>query len=357
MSRLPAPSMLAEPDFDGLPMLAPALAADVARMFRQLGIESVRASVVDLGTMAFLAAWTITDNGDISDENPDRPLDSQFPGAAATIGQLAHSPVDQTVVQRLSPRRWSFAWRIDTLHVVLAEARYRDMRAAVTQVDTALVRLLCDTGIHGHRGSDTAPGNLDNTPAWSQSRERRKHRRSPIVHQLSLALMVVAGALALWLGLVALPDARDAAAQAQASAARMRSIADSTMVRGLSTALATGDYGEVQNELTSFESLGYFNSAAVVNARGRVVSLSGPAEGLRIGSEVPAEVSSASRSFDLSMGSERYGQLLLLKAAAADGVDSRFMPLRIAALVSAAAALAAALLKALQLRRSRRIGD
>ena len=107
------------------PVLEPALLGDMARMFRQLGIESFRASVVDMGSMAFQAAWTITDSGEVSDNNPDKPLDSQFPGAMATITQLADAPAEQTVVQRLSPRRWTFAWRIDSLHVVIAEARYR----------------------------------------------------------------------------------------------------------------------------------------------------------------------------------------------------------------------------------------
>ena len=341
------------------PVLEPALLGDMARMFRQLGIESFRASVVDMGSMAFQAAWTITDSGEVSDNNPDKPLDSQFPGAMATITQLADAPAEQTVVQRLSPRRWTFAWRIDSLHVVIAEARYRDMRASVSQIDTALVRLVCDTGIRSGTITTTVHESEDERAlVWPSSQERRSGRqRSPLAARLALGLSVASAGLALWLALVALPEVREGVSGAQANAARLRSITNSTMVRGLSAALATGDYGEVQTELSNFESLGYFQTAVVTNARQRIVSMSKGTEGLRIGIELPAELARTSTSFDLAMGSERYGQLLVLKSAMADPIEGRFGAIRLASLAAFATSALAALMMVLRIRRSRRASD
>ena len=56
-----------------------ALTADMARMFRHLGVVSFRASVVDIDSMAFHNGWTISANGEVSDSAFDQPVDSAFP--------------------------------------------------------------------------------------------------------------------------------------------------------------------------------------------------------------------------------------------------------------------------------------
>ena len=53
--------------------------------------------------------------------------------------------------------------------------------------------------------------------------------------------------------------------------AKLQALADKTLVRGVGTAMSTGDYGDVQTVLSSYSSLGYFEGAAVVNVRQRVV--------------------------------------------------------------------------------------
>lgn len=365
MTRLipPPSSSFTDQDIEPVPVLTPALVGDMARMFRQLGIESFRASVVDMGSMAFQAAWTLTDNGEVSDDNPDRPLDSQFPGAMASITQLSQASPDETIVQRLSPRRWSFAWRLDGLHVVLAEARYRDMRSAISEIDTALVRLVCDTGIRSGQGQPlvgslpVSSGAPDGALHWNGQQERRRSSSLGWTRPVSLGLSVLTAVTALWLSVLAVPEAHQASSTTQAEATKLRAIADSTMVHNLSTAMATGDYGEVQTELSSLESLGYFRSAAVINLRNRIVSLTSGSDGLRIGAEVSAEAAQDARRFDLALGSERYGQLVILKQPTLDGTDSRFGPLRVGSAVVAVLATLIAALLLLRLRRSRRIGD
>jgi len=117
--------------------LAPLLARDMALMFGQLGVASVRASVVDMDSMAFQSAWSVTEKGEVGEDFLGKGLDSTFPAAMATIAQMGVAPPEQTVVRKLNPRHWAFAWRIDDRLVAVAEARYRDQRDMMSPADTA----------------------------------------------------------------------------------------------------------------------------------------------------------------------------------------------------------------------------
>lgn len=63
-------------------MVPVALLSDTAHMRRQLGVESIRASVANLSSMALHPTWTISDLGETNDDSPERPMDSAFPGSA-----------------------------------------------------------------------------------------------------------------------------------------------------------------------------------------------------------------------------------------------------------------------------------
>ena len=336
--------------------IAPALVEDIGHIFRQLGLESCRASVVHMGSLAFQGVWAVSDSGEAADPNPDLPLDSQFPGAVSSIMQLAQASTQETVVQRLSPRHWSLAWRIDDGHVVVAEVRYADPRAMLGQIDTALVRVVCDTGIRaGLLGADDEDD--DDNPAqprgsmvWPPSGDRRRRRRPPTAMRWSLGLAFGGAAMALWLAVAALPDLAGDSAQG-------RSIADRTLAHHVSVAMATGDYGEVQHVLSTFESLGYFQAAAVTNTRQKLVSLAGNLPGLRIGEEVPARSLATGLPLELAMGSETYGRLVVVPTASASAFGDTLFQARLAALATFAAALLTGALLLLRRRRARRNGD
>ena len=119
------------------------LSQDIARSFRQLGVVSFRASVVNVDSMTFQAAWTISEAGEVTDNQVDRPIDSSFPAATAAINLLAHASDDETLLHKLSPRRWGIAWRLDDPNVVLAEAQFLDRRDAISESDKTLLRLVC----------------------------------------------------------------------------------------------------------------------------------------------------------------------------------------------------------------------
>ncbi len=334
--------------------LSPALSRDMALMFVQLGVQSFRASVVDLESMAYQSVWSITEQGEITDDHPDRGLDSAFPGAMATIAQLRQSSAAHTVVRKLSPRHWAFAWRVDDRHVAVAEARYRDRRDLQSDADTALVRLICDTGIRA--GHADAPPSSDDMPElmWPHVDRRRSPQAAPSRGRLTVVLVGVTAILALVAALLAIPAARDQSATLQSESARFLQMADATMTQNLSVMLATGDYGDVQTALSSFESLGYFDGALVTNSRQRVIAVAGVVTAARIGDSPPAAVAASAQVLDLMQGSEKLGQLMVLRPAAPDKPNLSFQVMLAAAVLAfvSAAALAALVLPRF-LRRSR----
>ncbi len=348
------------PDSVSSTSLSPALSRDMALMFGQLGVQSFRASVVDLESMAYQSVWSITEQGEVSDDHPERGLDSAFPGAMATIAQLRQASAVHTVVRKLSPRHWAFAWRIDERHVAVAEARYRDRRDLQSDADTALVRLICDTGIRAGNGDSAiaATTAADDIPQlmWPQVDRRRAARAGASRGRMAVILVGLTALLALSVALLAIPAARDQTANQKSESSRFLVMADSTMTQNLSAMLATGDYGDVQTTLSSFESLGYFDGAVVTNARQRVIAIAGAATGARIGDTVPASLAGAAQVFDLMQGSDRSGQLLVTRPQPKDvggGRTSFYLMLGAAVLAFASAAALAAMVLPRFLRRNR----
>lgn len=365
MSRFKLPWATADDDSAAGGGLAPLLARDMAMMFGQIGVVSLRASVVDMESMAFQPAWSITERGEIGEDLLNRGLDSAFPAAMATIAQMGVSSPEHTVVRKLSPRHWAFAWRIDDRHVAVAEARYRDQRDMQTEVDTALVRLICDNGIHANqmgavdgsgRSSAMPAGTLDGRPLmqWPAVDRRRADQNAPI-SPLNVFLVMLSALLALWMVAVAIPWARSDASAMQTELTRMHDMGQGSMLQNLGATLATGDYGEVQAALTSFAALGYFQGAVVTNSRQRIVSVAGTVNDARIGDAVSPTLARSARVLDLSIGSERYGQLLTLGAAPPNELTSGWRALLVSALMVCLSTVVAALLLLWRQRRRRRL--
>ncbi len=292
------------------------LSQDIARSLRQLGVASFRASVVNVDSMTFQAAWTISEAGEVTDNQVDRPLDSSFPAATAAINLLAHASDDETLLHKLSPRRWGIAWRLDDPNVVLAEAQFHERRDAISESDKTLLRLVCSAAMRP-AGPAALPGMVEpgTTMSWPGA-EAAAPAVPRLAARLSVVLVACAALLALWLAAAALPDLKRSTSVREAQVAKLQALADKTLVRGIGTAMATGDYGDVQTVLSSYSSLGYFDGAAVVNVRQRVVALSGRTDQLRIGDPVPEETQRNAQAIELTLGTERLGQLLIVPAPA-----------------------------------------
>ena len=322
-----------------------ALSQDIARSFRQLGVASFRASVVNVDSMSFQGAWTISELGEVTDNHIDRPLDSSFPAATAAINLLAHASDDETLLHKLSPRRWGIAWRLEDPNVVLAEAQFHERRDAISEADKALLRLVCSAAMR----PAGPPGRTAADPAaaltWPAA-EAAAAQPPRLLSRLSVVLLGCSTLLALWLAATTVPELRRSTALREAQVVRLQSLADKTLVRGIGTAMATGDYGDVQTVLSSYSSLGYFDGAAVVNVRQRVVALSGRTDQLRIGDPVPDDVQRNAQSIELALGAERLGQLVIVPAPATlqlSGLPAWVGPLAWATAISAVGALLAAL--------------
>ena len=345
------------------PGLAPLLARDMALMFGQLGVASVRASVVDMESMAFQSAWSVTEKGEVGEDFLGKGLDSTFPAAMATIAQMGVAPPEQTVVRKLNPRHWAFAWRIDERLVAVAEARYRDQRDMMSPTDTALVRLICDTGIRARQSEGDSPRSRP-LPAsvardhphlqWPEV-DRRQAPQAPQVTlstRVGVLLMALSALLALWLTVFVAPRARDEALALQTEVQRLQLMGSKSMLSTLAASLATGDYGELQATLANFGVLGYFETAVITNARQRVVAMVGSVPDVRIGDGLPAALAKSTAAQELSLGSERYGQLMVSGATLPKTMTGASRWVMIAAALVGATALCGVLL--LVLRRGSR---
>ena len=308
--------------------LAPLLARDMLLMFGQIGVASLRASVVDMDSMAFQSAWSITEQGEVIEDLVGRGLDSTFPAAMATIAQMGVAPPEQTVVRKLNPRHWAFAWRIDEHLVAVAEARYRDQRDMMSPADTALVRLICDTGIRASQGAGAAgrprgqaagavgaggsAGMAVDPTSQAGSDAGRAAGKTTLATRVAMLLIAISAMLALWTAVFVAPRVRDEATALQQEVLRQQEMGTKSMLSNLGGLLATGDYGEVQSALASFTALGYFQSAVITNARQRVVAMAGTVPDARIGDGVPPALARAAQTTDLVLGTDRHGQLLAL---------------------------------------------
>lgn len=323
------------------------LSQDIARSFRQLGVASFRASVVNVDSMTFQAAWTISEAGEVTDNKVDRPLDSSFPAATAAINLLAHASDDETLLHKLSPRRWGIAWRLSDPNVVLAEAQFLDRRDAISESDKTLLRLVCSAAMRP-AGPATLGGMVEPGAAMVWPGVEAAQPAPPrLAARLSVVLLACSTLMALWLAAMAVPELRRTTTQREAQLAKLQSLADKTLVRGIGTAMATGDYGDVQTVLSSYSSLGYFDGAAVVNVRQRVVALSGRTDQLRIGDPVPEDAQRGAQTIELALGAERLGQLLIVPAPPTlqpGNLPAWLAPLAWATGLTALAALSAALM-------------
>ena len=314
-------------DEDDLPIPdeAQAIRRDMARNLGPLGLQSLRATVVDMDTLAEEGRWLLLGEPE-ADAVPSGaaqlPPDSAFPTASVTAARLAASAIDETVVQRMSPRRWGLAWRVDDRRVVLAVAHFLEGRVVLEPADTALVRLVCDAGLQpGAVPQSQVSSSLGATdargaaPSWPTVERRQPGLRRWLAAP-ALGLLLLGGMAAGWQALVAVPDLTAQELAHASELARLRLMADRTVTRSTTVALASGDYGEVQVALSGFAALGYFEHAVVTNAQQRVVALVGSASGARIGDALSDEPGEGAHVLELMQGTDVVGRLVVYRPRA-----------------------------------------
>ena len=355
------------------------VADDRDPFFDALGVESMRASLIDLESMHCTHAWHVTEAGETIEDPSDSETDRSLPTAMATIVELTPAGMAQTQTRRLDPLSWAFAWLIEGRQVVVVEVLYRMARSDHSAADVARIRQFCDAGLREAMTpaagaaldldlrSASSIGALALPDDRSESTMIPAHASKPVaaasaIHPrsarswLGVPQPVVLTVLALGLLLVGILWALlQSATSLRTESAHLQAKADATMKQRVGKALAEGDYGEVQAELAQFAALKYFDSALVTNARGRVIAAVGSVQGMRMGDPLAAGVAVGSRVIELNDTTGRKGQLLVweqtaLAATALGGTGLSRNALLIAAGTTAAAAAAALLWQ----RRQRR---
>lgn len=331
--------------------LAAAPSHDLATTLHYLGVRSLHAAVVDMASLQLQGMYSISASGAVSDDSAVLALESVFPGASVTIGQLAAAPLDAIRAREISPSYWLLAWRVDAQHAVVAETQFDTPRHSVSDIQVALLRFICNSSIRGRAAA--APGAaVAAGPVWPQV-ERRQGATPARKLWPILAALLLSAACAAWLAFVVAPNERAAALAQQSELARLREQAQGTLAHNLSVALATADYGEVQGVLSAFSSLGYFEGAIVTNAAQRIVAMSGEVDKQRIGDGATPSFARRAQVVDLKLGSQSHGQVLFVSAPAPADFSAPATGLVAGAALACAAALGAAALLAPRPRRRR----
>ena len=354
-------------------------ADDVAWLFGAFGVQTLRAWLIELGSMRCTHAWQINKAGAMAEAPRHDEPNLSFPTSMATIVQLSPAGPAQTQKRQLDPLRWAFAWPVDQHHVVVVEARYRIPRNDHGDADIALVRLACDAGL---RAAQVLEGG-----AWADDHRRLASSaveiarpvgrsegapiRSLASASLSTALAgrpasasswrgasrrVVFAVLALGLAVAgSLFALQQSAKSLRMESALQQTQADATMTQAVGKALSEGDYGEVQAELASFAARQYFESALVTNTHGRVVAAAGPIHGMRMGDPLTTFVAQNARAIELNDKTGANGQLLVWERSAQDGAgfgsSGMAIAVNAAMLISFSSAAAATILLLKQRRR------
>jgi hypothetical protein len=284
-----------------------ALAQDTQLVFQQMGLQTLRISLLKRGSLDAQSSCLIGEQGDVQQADTSRHVDSVFPGGAAHLEDLMNRPELFTSVRKLSPRHWLLAWRLQDGHAVVADAKFHDKRDALSDADAAIIRLVCNTSF-GRLQDEAADADtaLAAAQVWPQV-ERRQRSTSSRPAWPSLLLLATAVLCSAWLLFMALPNEQRRADALQAEFNQLR---DGTLNRSLSAALATGDYGEVQLALQNFLDLGQFQSAVVTNDKQRLIAMAGSLPNQRIGEAVAPAYANAAKVLKLATGSQQHGELL-----------------------------------------------
>lgn len=318
-------------------------AQELSKVLRHLGVHSMHAAEVDIASHATRHACSVIETGEVSAALP-LAMDIAFPGGGLILAPLAQASVEVTRVLKVGPKRCLLAWRLNDTHARIVDVQFRHPRHEVSEAQSELIRFVASASIQSVASAVPA---ADAAPSWSQF-EPQPDR--PRYYPAILGLTLLAAAISAWIGVVSAPSIRESVSAQQVQVARLREMAERTLVLQLSAALATADYGQVQEVLTDFSKLGYFAAAVVTNDAHRVVAMSGAVDTQRIGDGVTPEFARTARVLPLKLGSQMQGQLLFTEIESPGVATAQGSGVATSSALAGVAALTAAALLALRRR-------
>ncbi|MEY4417363.1 MAG: hypothetical protein RIQ53_4656, partial [Pseudomonadota bacterium] len=170
---------------------APLLDRELQRLLARQGIEACQLALVELDTLGCSLRWQLDARGRTRHGRGEGGLSAAGLNAVTAIGRTAD---EQPQLRRLSPRRWSLAWRVDALQAIHAELQFGQNRARLDPQDALPLQLMCAAALR-HAASRVAP-EADGPTGTRGARWRRLG---------ATALVLSAGVAGLWLSAALAP--------------------------------------------------------------------------------------------------------------------------------------------------------
>jgi len=276
------------------------LGGDFESFFNPFESRKVRGALIDLQSLESKVTWSIADCALVAEDRSERGWNTAGPGFAKTVELLSQAEIGEVLVKQVGLQRCLYFWRIRAGMIVVAEVSGLG-RLPASEVEPAVVKQVCGAAMSVResaalRAREAASAASSNADARSRSIRLLWIRGG----WACVASLLICAALGAWV-----------TAKTSVDILHVRTLMDAAVVRSLSLALARSDYGEVQEMLSTYGDSGYFSQAAVSNAKQRVIAIAGNWTSVRIGEPVPDQITGVAEAFDLRLGSESLGQLLI----------------------------------------------
>ena len=260
----------------------------------------MRGALIDLQSLECKVSWSIADSAVVAEDRSERGWSTASPSFGRMVEHLSETAVGQVSVKQVGLHRCLYFWRIRPGMMVVAEVSGLG-RLPASDIEPAVVKEICGAAMKVRetaalRGREAA--RIASSNATVQSRNARRIWAK--AGWASVASLLACAAFGGWLF-----------AKTSLDILHVRTLMDAAVLRSLSLALAKSDYGEVQEMLSTYGDSGYFSQAAVSNAKQRVIAIAGNWPNVQIGEPLPDQIASAAETFDLRLGPESFGQLLI----------------------------------------------
>jgi hypothetical protein len=262
--------------------------------------RKVRGALIDQQSLECKVTWSVADCAIVAEDRSERGWNTAGPGFAKVVEQLSQAAIGEVSVKQVGLQRCLYFWRIRPGVIVVAEVSGVG-RLPASDVEPALVKEICSAAMKVRETAALRAREAART-ASSSADVRSRSARSLWIKAgwACVASLLACAAFGGWLF-----------AKTSLDILHVRTLMDAAVLRSLSLALAKSDYGEVQEMLSTYGDSGYFSQAAVSNAKQRVIATAGNWPNVQIGEPVPDQVARVAETFDLRLGSESLGQLLV----------------------------------------------
>jgi hypothetical protein len=279
------------------------LGGDFQTFFNPFESRKVRGALIDLQSLESKVSWSVADCAVVADDRSERGWNTAGPSFARMVEHLAQTAIGQVSVKQVGLHRCLYFWRVRPGMIVIAEVSGVG-RLHESDVEPAVVKEICSAAmkvrevaaLQGREAARIASSNTD-------VRSRNARLIWVKAGWASVVSLLACAAFGTWLF-----------TKTSLDILHVRTLMDTAVLRSLSLALAKSDYGEVQEMLSTYGDSGYFSQAAVSNAKQRVIAIAGNWPNVQIGEPPPDQIARAAETFDLRLGAESFGQLLIAHA-------------------------------------------